>query len=106
DWPHRRTDERASKAWTRWATVVSRRRWVAAAGGMAVVLALVGAAGSLQLGTSDADTLAPSGEAHDGLVALARPVIGEGSLLPHEILVDRSADPQALAGELDGIDGV
>ena len=106
DWPHRRTDERASRAWTRWATAVSRRRWVAAAGGMAVVLALVGAAGSLQLGTSDANTLASSGEAHDGLVALERSGIGEGSLLPHEILVDRSSDPKALAGELDGIEGV
>src|SRR4029079_14888718 len=97
DWPHRRTDERASKAWTRWATVVSRRRWVAAAGGMAVVLALVGAAGSLQLGTSDADTLARSGEVHDGLVALERSGIGEGSLLPHEILVDRSNAPERRA---------
>ena len=30
DWPHRRTDDKASRAWTRWAAAVSRRRWVAA----------------------------------------------------------------------------
>src|SRR4029453_7393084 len=34
DWPHRRTDDRASRAWTRWAQAVSRRRWVAAGAGM------------------------------------------------------------------------
>jgi RND superfamily putative drug exporter len=106
DWPHRRTDERASRAWTRWASAVSRRRWVAAGAGMAVVLALVLAATGLQLGSSDADTMASSGEAHDGLVALESSGIGEGSLLPHEILVGESTDPDALATELDDIAGV
>ena len=66
DWPHRRTDDKASRAWTRWATVVARRRWVAARAGMAIVLALVVAATDLQLGTSDADTVAKSGDAKDG----------------------------------------
>ena len=32
DWPHKRTDDKASRAWTRWAETVSRRRWVAAGG--------------------------------------------------------------------------
>ena len=27
DWPHRRTDDKASRAWTRWAQPSSRRRW-------------------------------------------------------------------------------
>src|SRR5215212_1416375 len=35
DWPHRRTDDRASRAWTRWAQAVSRRRWLAAGAGLA-----------------------------------------------------------------------
>ena len=30
DWPHRRTDDKASRAWTRWAEMVARRRWLAA----------------------------------------------------------------------------
>ncbi len=63
DWPHRRTDDKASRAWTRWAEMVARRRWIAAAAGMAVVLALVFAATDLQLGSSDADTVAKSGDA-------------------------------------------
>src|SRR4051794_1639280 len=95
DWPHRRTDDQASRVWTRWVQAVSRRRWLAAAAGMAVVLALVLAATDLRLGTADADTVATSGDAHEGLVALETSGIGEGALLPHEILIEGGTDPAA-----------
>jgi putative drug exporter of the RND superfamily len=106
DWPHRRTDDKASRAWTRWAEAVSRRRWVAAGAGMAVVLTLAFAATDLQLGASDADTVAKSGDAKDGLVALEDAGIGEGALLPHEILIERGTDPERVAAELREIDGI
>jgi putative drug exporter of the RND superfamily len=106
DWPHRRTDDKASRTWTRWATAVSRRRWVAAGAGMAVVLALVVAATDLQMGTSDANTIAKSGDAKQGLVALEDAGIGEGSLLPHEILVEGGSDPDRVAAELEGVEGI
>jgi RND superfamily putative drug exporter len=106
DWPHRRTDDQASRAWTRWAEMISRRRWLAAGAGMAVVLALALAATDLQLGSSDADTIAKSGDAKDGLVALERSGIGEGSLLPHEILITGATDPQQVAAELRQVDGI
>jgi putative drug exporter of the RND superfamily len=106
DWPHRRTDDKASRAWTRWAAAVSRRRWVAAGAGMAVVLALAFAATDLQLGASDADTVAKSGDAKDGLMALEDAGIGEGALLPHEILIDGGTDPRRVAAELREVDGI
>jgi len=106
DWPHRRTDDKASRAWTRWAEMVSRRRWLAAIAGMAVVLALVVAATDLQLGASDADTVATSGDARDGLLALERSGIGEGALLPHEILIEGDTDPGEVATALREVDGV
>jgi putative drug exporter of the RND superfamily len=106
DWPHRRTDNRASRAWTRWAQAVSRRRWVAAGAGMAVVLALCFAATDLQLGTSDADTIAKSGDAKDGLTALEDSGIGEGSILPHEILVDGGTNPDTVVKATADIPGV
>jgi putative drug exporter of the RND superfamily len=106
DWPHWRTDDKASRAWTRWATLVVRRRWIAAAAGMAVVLALVVAATDLQLGASDADTVAKSGDARDGLVALEKSGIGEGALLPHEVLVHRGTDPGTVTNAVAQIDGV
>ncbi len=106
DWPHRRTDDKASRAWTRWAEAVSRRRWVAAGAGMAVVLALVVAATDLQLGTSDANTMAQSGDAKEGLTALEDAGIGEGSLLPHEILIEGGTDPEAVAADVSEVDGI
>jgi putative drug exporter of the RND superfamily len=107
DWPHRRTDDKASRAWTRWATLVARRRWIAAAAGMAVVLALVLAATDLQLGTSDANTMAKSGDSKTGLVALEKAGIGEGALLPHEIMVNQGGtDPAAVVKAVAGVDGI
>ena len=106
DWPHRRTDDKASRAWTRWAQLVSRRRWVAAGAGMAVILALAFAATNLQLGASDANTIAKKGDAEQGLKALESAGIGEGSILPHEILVTGPTDPAKVAGELNTVHGI
>ncbi|MGH2922569.1 MAG: MMPL family transporter [Solirubrobacterales bacterium] len=106
DWPHRRTDDKASRAWTRWAQAVARRRWLAAGAGMAVIVALALAATDLQLGSSDADTIAKSGDAKEALTALEDSGIGEGSLLPHEILVEGGTDPDRVAAQLRGVEGV
>jgi RND superfamily putative drug exporter len=106
DWPHRRTDDKASRAWTRWAQAVSRRRWVAAGAGMAVILALALAATNLQLGAADANTIAKSGPAEQGLKQLEKAGIGEGSILPHEILVEGKTDPQTVAADLNKVDGI
>jgi putative drug exporter of the RND superfamily len=106
DWPHRHTDDKASRAWTRWAQAVSRRRWVAAGAGLAVILALALAATDLRLGSSDADTVAKSGDAKQGLMALERSGIGEGSLLPHEVLVEGGTPPQSVATALSHVKGI
>jgi len=106
DWPHRRTDDKASRAWTRWAQAVARRRWLAAGGGLLVILALALAATGIQLGNSDADTVAQSGDAKEALVALEDAGIGEGALLPHEVLVEGPNDPERVAAALSAVDGV
>src|SRR3954467_8521696 len=106
DWPHRRTDDKASRAWTRWATAGARRRWLAAGAGTALIVALAFAATDLQLGTSDADTVARSGDAKSGLVALERAGIGEGALLPHEILIAGDTDPDRVARRLRKVEGI
>jgi RND superfamily putative drug exporter len=106
DWPHRRTDDKASRAWTRWAQAVSRRRWLGAGAGLAVILALTFAATNIQLGSSDADTIAKQGDAKQGLTALEDAGIGEGSILPHEILVQGGVSPDKVAADLRGVDGI
>jgi RND superfamily putative drug exporter len=59
----------------------------------------------MHAGVSDVDTIAKSGDAKEGLVALERSGIGAGALLPHEILV-RNGDPQKVAGAVAGIEGI
>jgi RND superfamily putative drug exporter len=41
DWPRIRKESGASRFWTRWATLVVRRRWVAAGLGAAILGALI-----------------------------------------------------------------
>jgi RND superfamily putative drug exporter len=106
DWPHRRTDDKASRAWTRWAQAVSRRRWLAAGAGMAVILALALSATNLQLGAADANTIAKSGPAEQGLKQLEHAGIGEGSILPHEILVEGKTNPTTVANDLNKVHGI
>ncbi len=105
DWPHRRSDDRASRAWTRWAQGVARRRWLAAGAATAVLAALAVAATGLQLGSANADAIAHPGDAKAGLVALERSGIGAGVLLPHEVLVSGTS-PERVAGELRRVQGV
>ena len=105
DWPHRRTDDKASRAWTRWAELVVRRRWLAAGVSLAIVAALVVAAANIQLGQSDLDTIAKQGDAKAGLEALKDSDIGAGALLPHEVLV-AGTDPAEVASDMDGLAGI
>jgi len=105
DWPHVRTDDRASRAWTRWAEFVVRHRWVVAATATAVLGALVIAATGLTLGDASPDTLAKSGSAKTGLTALEQSGIGSGALLPDEVLTN-GTDPARVAAQLRAVDGV
>ena len=106
DWPHLRSDDKASRLWTRWAQAVARRRWLAAGAGTAAIVALALAATDIQLGAGDADTVAQSGDAKQALVALEQAGIGEGALLPHDVLVDGGTDPARVAAALSAVDGV
>jgi RND superfamily putative drug exporter len=105
DWPHRRTDNRASRAWTRWAEGIVRHRAVAAGGALVVLGALIVGASSLRPGLPNADTVAKQGDAKRGLAALERAGIGSGALLPYEVVVDGGA-PDRLASDLARVRGV
>jgi RND superfamily putative drug exporter len=105
DWPHRRTDDKASRNWTRWAQGIVHRRWLAALGAALVLAALVLAATNLHPGIADVNTIAKKGDAKDGLVALERSGIGSGALLPHEVLT-RTTPPDKVAAALAKIDGI
>jgi RND superfamily putative drug exporter len=106
DWPHVRTDDRASRSWTRWAGLVVRRRLLAAGAAVAVLAALLAGATTLRLGPANGnpDTISRSGEARQGLEQLERSGIGAGVLSPIEILAPRM-QADSLTQRLDGVDG-
>ncbi len=106
DWPHIRSDDRASRSWTRWAELVVRRRWIAAGAAALILLALGFAASNMRLGLANLDTVAKAGDAKQGLLALERSKIGPGALLPHEVLVEGSTSPDAIAASLAKVDGI
>jgi putative drug exporter of the RND superfamily len=105
DWPHRRSDANASRAWSGWAQAVIRRRWIAALAAVAVLGALVVAVSGMNLGTDNPSALAKTGDARTGLVALERSGIGTGVLTPSEVITSRTR-AGAVAGTLGGVDGV
>ncbi len=105
DWPRNRRDASASGAWSAWASLVVRHRWVAAVGSAVVLAALVVAASSIQLGNPRADSLATAGPARAGLEKLQDSGIGTGPLSPFDALV-RSGDAGAVAKALARVEGV
>ena len=105
DWPRNRRDARASRGWSAWARLVLRHRWLAAATSTAVLVALVGAALSIQLGNPRASSLAQDGPARAGLEKLQDSGIGTGPLSPFDALV-RSGDPDAVADALARVEGI
>jgi putative drug exporter of the RND superfamily len=105
DWPHIRTDDQASRFWTGWARGIVKHRALAAGVALLILGVLVVAATTMHPGLSDLDTMAKSGDAKDGLVALEQSGIGGGTLVPDEVLV-RGASPEGVARALAGIDGI
>jgi RND superfamily putative drug exporter len=106
DWPHIRTDDDASHFWTRWATTIVRHRLIAIGTAVLVLGALLVGAFNMQLGIADTSTIAQSGDAKEGLVALKESGIGTGAITPHEVLVRGGASPDDVAVALGGIDGI
>jgi RND superfamily putative drug exporter len=106
DWPHVRSEEMASRPWSRWAHLVVRRRWIAAGAAAVVLAGLVFGATQIQFGQANVNTLSRQGQARSGLLALERSGIGAGALEPVEILARGGQEAQRLAGALAKVPGV
>ena len=105
DRPRSNRDQSASRAWSAWARIVVRHRWIAATASTAVLAALILAASQIQLGDPQADSLAQKGPARVGLEQLKDSGIGTGPLSPFEALV-RSGNPENVAATIAKVDGV
>src|SRR5581483_8849575 len=107
DWPHKRSEGRASQVWTRWAQAVVRRRWMAAGAAAALLAALVIGATSLNLGAGygNPDIMAQAGAAKSALKQLEASGIGAGALTPIEALV-RGGDANGVAASAARVEGI
>ncbi len=95
DWPRVRSGSQTSRAWTKWAQLVVRFRWIAAGSAIIILALLIKPALSIQIGDATADSLSKGGEAKEGLNALESSGIGSGVLLPYEVLATYS-DPASV----------
>jgi RND superfamily putative drug exporter len=105
DWPKLRHEDKPSRAWTAWARLVVRRRWIAAAVSLAALVALAVTALSMHEGEPTTDALSQSGDAHQGLVALRAAGIPSGVLNPIEVLSPPGVDPSTVATAAQGVSG-
>jgi RND superfamily putative drug exporter len=105
DWPRNQRDARPSHAWSSWARLVVRHRWIAAAASIAVLAALAVAASTIQFGNPRANSLAQHGTARVALDNLTSSGIGTGPLSPFDALV-RTGDAASVAQKLAKVDGV
>lgn len=105
DWPHPRHPEKRRGPWTRWAELVVRRKWVMTGIAGVVLIVLLVAAAGINMGSTQADSLSSSGEAHDGLKALEAADLGAGTLTPSWVLAP-SGQAQTLTANLAAARGV
>ena len=86
DWPRLRTERKASRVFSAWASLVYRHKWVAAVVGLGIMAVLMAPALSLHLGEPGSSAEATAGPAHDALVTLTSGGVPSGVLTPAEVL--------------------
>ena len=105
DWPRIRHENNASRAWSRWARAVVRRRYVAAGAALLILGALFGSFLGIRIGLASSSSLAKSGSAYDTLQVLRHGGVPTGVLTPMEVLVDDASASQVAtaAGQVQGV---
>jgi RND superfamily putative drug exporter len=97
DWPRLRTERRASRVFSSWASIVYRHRWVSALAGLGIMGLLMAPALSLHLGMPGSSAEATAGPAHDALSVLVRGGVPSGVLTPAEVLTSAGSAPSVAA---------
>jgi RND superfamily putative drug exporter len=105
DWPRIRHENNASRAWSRWARVVVRRRYLAAGVALLILGALFGSFLGIRIGLASSSSLAKSGSAYDTLQVLRHGGVPTGVLTPMEVLVDDNSARQVAtaAAQVQGV---
>ncbi len=105
DWPKLRHENRASRFWSKWAELVVRQRWVAAAAALAALFALIAVFSGIKIGLASSSSLAKSGPAFETLQTLEKGGVSTGTLTPMEVLVS-SGQARATAAKIAKVEGI
>ena len=105
DWPRLRHENNASRGWSRWATLMVRRRWIAAIAALAALAACIGVFLGVKIGLASSGSLAKSGPAYEALQTLKNGGVSTGTLTPVEVLV-RSDQSGPVADRMAKVDGI
>jgi len=105
DWPRVRHEKQASRAWSRWARLIVRRRWIAVGvAGVALAFAIVPIFG-MKVGETSVQALAKTGAARVAYDRLTAAGLSPGALTPIEVLVHSDATTATVA-KLTAVDGI
>ncbi len=105
DVPKIRREGAPARGWSAWARLIMRRRVLATAVALGVLVLLVAPVFDLKIGQADSQSLASSGPPYETLQSLADGGVGSGVLTPIEVLVD-PGDARRAADAANGVDGV
>jgi putative drug exporter of the RND superfamily len=109
DWPRIRHEGNASRAWTAWARLIVRWRWVAAGVALTILVALVIPIFGIKIGQAQTSSLASGGPAYEQLKTLRDGGVPPGVVSPMEVLVkgtdpaSSAAQAAATAAKVDGV---
>jgi putative drug exporter of the RND superfamily len=109
DWPRIRHEGKPSRAWTWWATLVVRRRWIAAGTALVILGLLIAPIFGIKIGQAQTSSLASGGPAYEQLQTLRDGGVPAGIVSPMEVLItgkdpSGSADRAITAAEkADGV---
>lgn len=103
---HNRREEKAGRAWTAWAQLIVRHRWIAAVSSTAALLALAVAGSTINLHLPAAENLSQSGPGREGLTQLEDTGVPAGVLTSFDVFVDDATNAPTVVGTLEGVAGV
>ena len=106
EWPRLRHEAKPSRGWTAWGTAIVRRRWLALAAGLAVLVVLGIAALGINVGDASVNSLSQKGPARQGVVMLEHAGIPVGVLAPIDVLISDPADTTRVVTALETVPGV
>jgi RND superfamily putative drug exporter len=109
DWPRIRHEDKPSRAWTAWARLVVRWRWIAAGVALVILGALIIPIFGIKIGQAQTSSLASGGPAYEQLQRLHDGGVPGGIVSPMEVLIegkDSAASAEEAATRAAKVDGV